>query len=161
MSEKVELYTDGANSRNLGRGGWAAIVVAGSHKREMFDWERDTTQNRMELRAAIEGLRALPGPCQVTVYSDSTYLIDAFAKEWIESWQLRGWRTLGGSPVLNSGLWQELLVEVDRHEVEWQWVRGHDGNLYNERCDLLAVEAYTEMISSGERASRRTDSAAR
>jgi ribonuclease HI len=142
-SKRIELHTDGACSGNPGRGGWAAILVYGKHERELSGSEAGTTNNRMELRAVIEGLRAVREPCRVTVYSDSKYVINAFAQGWIETWQQRGWRKKDNKPVLNPDLWQELLVEVARHEVVWEWVAGHSGNRYNERCDLLAVAAYS------------------
>jgi ribonuclease HI len=141
-SKRVELHTDGACSGNPGRGGWAAILIYGRHERVISGFEPTTTNNRMELRAVIEGLRALREPCQVKIYSDSKYMINPFEQNWIASWQQRGWKRKGGKRVLNPDLWQELLVEVARHEVEWEWVEGHNGNHYNERCDSLAVAAY-------------------
>jgi ribonuclease HI len=144
-AKRVEVHTDGACSPNPGRGGWAAVVVYGPHERELSGSEPNATNNRMELRAVIEGLRALREPCRVTIYSDSRYVINAFEKGWVKEWQGRAWKKKDGKPVLNPDLWQELLVEVDRHEVEceieWKWVEGHRGNAYNERCDSLAVAA--------------------
>jgi ribonuclease HI len=140
-SERVELYTDGACLPNPGRGGWAAIIVSGLEERVLFGSEPTATNNRMELRAVIEGLRALREPCVITIYADSTYVINPFVKGWIKAWETRGWKKKDGQPVLNPELWQELVVEVARHEVVWEWVKGHEGHTYNERCDSLAVAA--------------------
>ena len=142
-SKRIELHTDGACSGNPGRGGWAAILIHGSDKRELSGSEPRTTNNGMELRAVIEGLRAIGEPGQVTVYSDSQYVIKAFTDGWIDNWQRRGWKKKDNKTVLNPDLWQELLAEVGRHEVRWTWVAGHNGNRYNERCDSLAVAAYS------------------
>ena len=135
----VEIYTDGACRGNPGKGGWGAILKYGDKIKEISGGERETTNNRMELTAAIEALKLLKEPCQVTLTSDSKYLIDAIQKKWIDSWQKKGWKKADKSPVLNVDLWQALLEQLSRHEVEFVWVHGHAGHEYNERCDVLAT----------------------
>lgn len=135
----VQIYTDGACRGNPGRGGWGAILVYRGIERELSGGEAMTTNNRMELTAAIEALRALREPCRVTLTSDSKYLVDAVTLGWAKGWQARGWRRADKSPALNPDLWEELLSLLDRHEVELVWVKGHDGHPYNERCDRLAT----------------------
>ena len=135
----VDLYTDGACRGNPGRGGWGAILVYGGHEKELSGGEAMTTNNRMELTAAIEGLRALKYPCDVTLCSDSKYLVDAIQKNWLRSWKARGWKKADGSKVLNVDLWERLEEELARHTVSFVWVRGHNGHDYNERCDELAT----------------------
>ena len=135
----VQIYTDGACRGNPGRGGWGAILVYRGIERELSGGEAMTTNNRMELTAAIEALRALREPCRVTLTSDSKYLVDAVTLGWARGWQARGWRRADKSPALNPDLWEELLSLLDRHEVELVWVKGHDGHPYNERCDRLAT----------------------
>ena len=137
--KKVEIYTDGACRGNPGKGGWGAILKYGDRIKEISGGERETTNNRMELTAAIEALKLLKEPCQVTLTSDSKYLIDAIQKKWIDSWQKKGWKKADKSPVLNVDLWQALLEQLSRHEVEFVWVHGHAGHEYNERCDVLAT----------------------
>lgn len=137
--KKVEIYTDGACRGNPGKGGWGAILKYGEFKREISGGDPNTTNNRMELTAAIEALKMLKEPCQVTLTSDSKYLIDAIDKKWIDSWQKKGWRKADGSPVLNVDLWEELVKLLDVHKVEFVWVHGHTGHEYNERCDVLAT----------------------
>jgi ribonuclease HI len=137
----VVVNCDGSCSGNAGPGGWSAILVYGVHERVLTGSEPHTTNNRMELTAAIEGLRALREPCSVTVRSDSRYVVDAFAKGWIERWVRSGWRNAKREPVSNRELWESLLAEAGRHDVAWQWVEGHAGDAYNERCDALAVAA--------------------
>lgn len=132
--KEVNLYTDGACRGNPGRGGWGAILVYGKYEKEMSGGERETTNNRMELMAAIEGLAALREPCKVTLYSDSKYLTDAFLLEWIVSWERSGF-----AKVKNPDLWQRLLPLTRTHEVTFVWVKGHNGHPYNERCDALAT----------------------
>ncbi len=136
--KKVEIYTDGACRGNPGRGGFAAILVYGKHERIISGGERLTTNNRMELSAAIYGLDALKEPCAVTLYSDSRYLVDAINEGWLASWRAAGWRR-GKEPLKNVELWQKLDTLLSRHEVEFVWVRGHDGHSYNERCDQIAT----------------------
>ena len=137
----VLVYTDGACSGNPGPGGWAALLVYQGHERELTGSEPETTNNRMELTAAIEGLRALNEPCDVALYSDSQYLVKAFQDRWIESWVRKGWKNSKREPVSNRDLWEALVREVARHQVEWLWVEGHSGDAFNERCDMLAVAA--------------------
>ncbi len=137
----VELYTDGACSGNPGRGGWGAILVYQGREKVMSGFEENTTNNRMELTAAIMGLEALREPCHVDLYSDSKYLIEANLQGWLESWVRRGWKKADKSPVLNRDLWERFLMATDGHDVTYHWVKGHDGHIQNERCDRLAVAA--------------------
>ena len=137
--KKVELYTDGAGSGNPGPGGWGAILRYGEHEKELSGGAHDTTNNRMELTAVIEGLKALKEPCMVTVYSDSKYFCDGVQKGWVYGWKKRGWKKFDGKPALNPDLWEELLTQLGRHQVEIVWVKGHAGHPENERCDRLAV----------------------
>ena len=141
----VNLYTDGACRGNPGRGGWGAILVYEGIEKELCGGEAKTTNNRMELTAAIEGLKALKYPCEVTLCSDSKYLIDAIEKKWLVSWKKRGWKKSDGSKVLNVDLWEALEYELARHKVEFVWVRGHNGHDYNERCDELAT-SYADSL---------------
>ena len=133
--KEVQLYTDGACRGNPGRGGWGAILVYGKYEKVMSGGERETTNNRMELSAAIEGLRALKEPCAVTLYSDSKYLIDAFTEGWIYGWEKKDY-----AKVKNPDLWRTLFELVRYHKVQFVWVKGHNGHEYNERCDALACE---------------------
>ena len=135
----VILYTDGACSGNPGPGGWGAILEYNGVKKELSGGESLTTNNRMELTAAIEALSALKEPCRVTLTSDSKYLVDAIEQGWARSWREKGWRKADKSPALNPDLWEKLLNLLDTHEVELVWVKGHDGHPYNERCDKLAT----------------------
>ncbi|MBQ1956483.1 MAG: ribonuclease HI [Clostridia bacterium] len=137
--KSVEIYTDGACRGNPGNGGWGAILVYGTNKRELCGGEKNTTNNRMELTAVIEALSALKEPCHVTLTSDSKYVIDSITKGWAESWKKRGWKKADKSPALNVDLWETLLTLLDRHEVTFVWVKGHNGHPYNERCDELAT----------------------
>ena len=145
--KKVELYTDGACSGNPGAGGWGAILKYGTIEKELCGGERDTTNNRMELTAAIEGLSALKEPCEVTLYSDSKYLVDGMDKGWAKSWQKNGWIKKDRKPALNPDLWQKLLDLFETHKVTLVWVKGHAGHPYNERCDALAVAFYKNLNS--------------
>ncbi|MBI4771120.1 MAG: ribonuclease HI [Chloroflexi bacterium] len=135
----VTIYTDGACDPNPGPGGWAAILRAGKHTRELTGAAPETTNNRMELTAAVEALRALKQPCRVALHTDSEYLQKGVTA-WLPRWQARGWRRSGKKPVANQDLWQALLAETERHEIEWRWVRGHAGNPLNERADRLATD---------------------
>ena len=139
----VSVYKDGACSGNPGPGGWGAILVYNGKEKELSGGEHSTTNNRMELMAAISALEALKEPCRVELYSDSKYLVDAIEKKWLENWQKRGWKKADKSPVLNPDLWQRLVEASRPHEVIYHWVKGHAGHAYNERCDRLAV-AQTE-----------------
>ena len=140
----VELYTDGACRGNPGRGGWGAILVYGKYERELSGGERETTNNRMELTAAIVGLEALKEPCHVTLYSDSKYLVDAFLLGWVESWRDHGWKR-GRDELKNPDLWARLYELTKTHSVDFVWVKGHNGHDYNERCDRLAT-AYADSF---------------
>ena len=136
--KEVCLYTDGACRGNPGRGGWGAILVYGKYEKELSGGESETTNNRMELTAAIEGLSALREPCKVKLYSDSKYLVDAFLLGWVESWRVAGWRR-GKEKLKNPDLWERMYALTEIHEVEFIWVKGHAGHDYNERCDRLAT----------------------
>jgi len=139
MSSKrvVEIYTDGACSGNPGPGGWGALLLYGEHEKELTGGEMNTTNNRMELTAAIEALGALTRPCTVKLHTDSTYVRDGIMK-WVHGWKKNGWRTANKKPVKNSDLWQLLDAAVRKHDVEWIWVKGHAGDPGNERADALA-----------------------
>lgn len=142
----VDIYTDGACRGNPGKGGWGAILVYGSTEKELSGGERETTNNRMELTAVISALAALRERCEVTLTSDSKYVIDAIEKGWAVSWQQKGWRKADKSPALNVDLWETLLDLLDQHEVTFVWVRGHNGHPYNERCDALAT-AFADSLT--------------
>ena len=135
----VTIYTDGACSGNPGPGGWAAILAAGGQAKELSGFEPHTTNNRMELTAAIEGLEALNRPCQVNLYSDSAYLVSAFNKGWIDKWQKNGWKNAAGHAVSNPDLWRRLLPAVDGHDIAIVKVKGHADDEMNNRCDKMAV----------------------
>ena len=137
--KKVDIYTDGACRGNPGKGGWGAVLVYNGREKELSGGERETTNNRMELTAAIKSLACLKEACDVTLYSDSKYLVDAITKGWVYSWKAKGWKKADKSPALNVDLWEELLALLDRHNVTFVWVKGHDGHEYNERCDTLAT----------------------
>ena len=134
----VTIYTDGACSGNPGPGGWGCVLLCGEQRKELNGGERRTTNQRMELTAAMEALRALKQPCKVTLYSDSAYLINGFNQHWLENWQKNGWLNARKQPVENQELWKELLRLSKIHQVEWKKVKGHTGNPLNERCDALA-----------------------
>ena len=136
----VEIFTDGACSGNPGPGGWGAILRYKGVEKELSGGEPETTNNRMELTAVISALSALKEPCDVQLYSDSKYIIDAVTKGWAKSWKAKGWIKADKKPALNSDLWDELLTLLDKHTVEFIWVKGHAGHPENERCDRLAVE---------------------
>jgi ribonuclease HI len=138
--KKVFAFADGACSGNPGCGGWACVLRYGSATRELSGSESDTTNNRMELTAAIKALEALKFPCEVVLTSDSRYLVDAVNKRWVYDWKSRGWKRKGGKPALNPDLWERLLALLDIHRVSFVWVEGHSGHPENERCDMLAVE---------------------
>ncbi|WP_417451358.1 ribonuclease HI [Kordiimonas sp.] len=133
----VEIYTDGACSGNPGPGGWGALLLYGDHEKELTGGEMATTNNRMELTAAIEALNALSRPCHVMLHTDSTYVRDGITK-WIHGWKAKGWRTAAKKPVKNADLWQALDSAVTRHDIDWIWVKGHAGDPGNERADALA-----------------------
>ncbi len=137
----VDIYTDGACSGNPGPGGWGAVLVYQGTEKEISGYDGDTTNNRMELTAAIRALEALKEPCCVNLYSDSKYLVDAMTKGWAVSWRAKGWRRSGREKAQNPDLWERILELSAVHKVNFVWVRGHDGHAYNERCDALAVAA--------------------
>ncbi|MGB9660865.1 MAG: ribonuclease HI [Moorellaceae bacterium] len=144
--KQVTIYTDGACSGNPGPGGWAAVLLYENHRKELWGAVPHTTNQRMELTAAIEALKALREPCRVKLYSDSAYLINAFRRGWIDRWQANGWRTSKREPVENQDLWRELLELTARHQVEWLKVTGHADSAENNRCDALAREAIAQLI---------------
>ena len=134
----VDIYTDGSCLSNPGPGGWGAILVYKGIEKELSGGEANTTNNRMELTAAIRALEALNKPCSVLMTTDSKYLCDGISKGWAKSWQKKGWKRSDGSPALNPDLWQKLLDLCDIHDVTFEWVKGHAGHPYNERCDEMA-----------------------
>jgi len=146
MSDVVELFTDGACKGNPGPGGWGAVLRFNGKEKELSGGEAHTTNNRMELMAAIEGLKALTRPCKAVLYTDSNYVKDGITK-WIFGWQRNGWRTADRKPVKNADLWQDLLAATANHQVEWRWVKGHAGHPENERADRLASAAAEAMRS--------------
>lgn len=139
--KEVTIYTDGACSGNPGPGGWAAILFYGEHKKEIFGSSQHTTNNRMELQAAIEALSALKEPCIVTLYSDSAYLINCFKNKWYEGWVKNNWKNSRKQPVENQDQWKALLELIEKHKVMFVKVKGHADNKWNNRCDELAVAA--------------------
>jgi len=148
--KQVEIHTDGACLGNPGPGGWAALLRYGSTERELAGGEADTTNNRMELMAAIAALEALKSPCEVVLHTDSQYVKKGI-NEWMPNWIRRGWKTAAGDPVKNKDLWERLAAANVRHQVVWKWVKGHAGHADNERVDQLARSA-AERIREGERA---------
>lgn len=141
--KNVEVFTDGACSGNPGPGGWGAILRYNGHERELYGGERDTTNNRMELLAAINALNTLKEPCSVDLYTDSVYVRDGISR-WIDGWKNNNWRTAAKKPVKNAELWQVLDTARQRHDVRWHWVKGHAGHPENERCDELARKGVSE-----------------
>ena len=135
----VEIFTDGACSGNPGAGGWGVVLRFGVHEKELSGGEAHTTNNRMELTAVIEGLKALKEPCEVKLTTDSKYVCDSINKKWIYGWQKKGWIKSDGKPALNVDLWEQLLPLLEKHQVTFVWVKGHAGHPENERCDRLAV----------------------
>ncbi len=144
MSEQVEIYTDGACKGNPGPGGWGALLVYKGAEKELWGGEPNTTNNRMELMAAICALIALTRPCDVRLITDSQYVMKGI-QEWMPNWKKRGWKTASKEPVKNADLWQALDEQVNRHRVEWQWVRGHTGHPGNEKADQLANRGVDEV----------------
>jgi len=137
---KIEIYTDGACSGNPGPGGWGAVLLYKEHEKRISGGEKDSTNNRMELRAVSEALKTLKKPSELTVYTDSKYVMDGITK-WIFSWKKNGWKTANKKPIKNIEFWQDLDAEVARHKIEWIWVKGHSGNRFNEVADQLARDA--------------------
>ncbi|MBF4551730.1 ribonuclease HI [Pseudoclavibacter sp. VKM Ac-2888] len=146
----VVMYTDGACKGNPGPGGWGVWLRSGDHERELFGGELNTTNNRMELKAVIEGLSALKKPCSVALYLDSQYVRKGIT-EWITGWKAKGWKTASKQPVKNAELWKELdaLVEDSGHTIEWRWVKGHSGDVGNERADMLANKGVDQALGRG------------
>ena len=148
MTPEVTIFTDGACSGNPGPGGWGAILISGAHEREICGGEPATTNNRMELMAAIQALEALKRPCKVELHTDSQYVRKGIT-EWISGWKARGWRTADKKPVKNEDLWKRLDAARARHTVDWRWVKGHNGHELNERADGLANKGMREMLEAG------------
>ncbi|MDB5431483.1 MAG: ribonuclease [Caulobacter sp.] len=148
MTPKVVIFTDGACRGNPGPGGWGAIMIAGTHKKEICGGERATTNNRMELMAAIQALEALTKPCKVELHTDSQYVRTGIT-EWVAGWKARGWKTAAKAPVKNDDLWKRLDAARQRHDVDWRWVKGHAGNELNELADALANKGLEKTL--GER----------
>ena len=138
--KQVEAFTDGACKGNPGPGGWGALLRMGRHEKELSGSERATTNNRMELTAAIKALEALSEPCEVVLHSDSKYVLDGIGR-WVAGWQRNGWKTAARQPVKNADLWRALIAAAAPHRVRWVWVKGHDGHVENERVDKLACAA--------------------
>ena len=145
MTDEVVIYTDGACKGNPGPGGWGALMIAGAHRRELRGGELHTTNNRMELTAAIESLAALKRPCRVQLFTDSQYVRNGIM-QWLPQWKTRGWKTADKKPVKNADLWVRLEQEIERHDVTWHWVRGHSGDVGNERADELANMGILEIV---------------
>ena len=144
MTETVDIYTDGACRGNPGPGGWGALLIAGKHRKRVYGGEHETTNNRMELTAAIEALNALSGKRRVVLHTDSKYVKDGI-ETWMANWKDRGWKTANRKPVKNKDLWQSLDEAVERHELVWKWVKGHAGNPGNEEADELANRGIDEL----------------
>ena len=142
----VEIFTDGACSGNPGPGGYGAILRFGEHEKELSGGEEHTINNRMELMAVITALEALKRPCRVCITTDSKYVVDGIEKGWAKSWRAKGWIKSDKKPAINPDLWGRLLDLIDRHEVEFRWVKGHAGHPENERCDELAVSFYQKFL---------------
>ena len=149
--KEVTIYTDGACSGNPGPGGWGAVLCYKGTEKELSGGEAMTTNNRMELTAAVSALKALKEPCRVYLYSDSNYLVDSLMKGWVIAWEKRGWVKADKKPALNADLWQELLRLDKVHEITYHWVKGHADDDYNNRCDELAVSRRDEYAALGRR----------
>lgn len=143
--KKINIYTDGACSGNPGKGGWGAVLVYKDTEKEICGGSADTTNNRMELTAVIEALKILKEPCEVSLTTDSKYVCDAITKGWVYSWKRNGWKKADKKPAFNVDLWEQLLPLLETHKVTFNWVKGHNGHPYNERCDRLAVSFYQNM----------------
>ena len=148
MSQTVQIYTDGACSGNPGPGGWAAILQANGHEKVISGNEVQTTNNRMELTAALEALRQLKRACRIELFSDSAYLVSAFTQGWLDNWQRRGWKNAAGDPVSNQDLWRQLLELAAPHQIRWVKVKGHADHELNNRCDQLAVDEIKKLRES-------------
>ncbi|MGH8196525.1 MAG: ribonuclease HI [Woeseiaceae bacterium] len=147
MTRTIDIYTDGACRGNPGPGGWGAVLVAGERRKTLYGGAQATTNNRMELMAAIEALRSLKGRQRVALYTDSKYLMDGIST-WLAGWKLRGWKTAARKPVKNQDLWQALDVAASRHDVTWKWVKGHSGHPGNEEADALANRGIDELVKN-------------
>ncbi|MEL0027175.1 MAG: ribonuclease HI [Perlucidibaca sp.] len=147
MTSQVVIYTDGACRGNPGPGGWGALLTSGEHRKALSGFEAQTTNNRMELRAALEALQALKQPCRITLWTDSEYLRKGMT-EWLPGWKAKGWRTAAKQPVKNADLWQALDGQAARHEIDWRWVKGHAGDPGNEAVDRLANEAIDKGLKA-------------
>lgn len=148
--KKVTIYSDGACSGNPGPGGFGTVLVYNGIEKEISEGFKETTNNRMELLAAIRGLECLKEPCEVTIISDSKYLCDAINKGWLENWKQKGWKKADKKPVLNVELWQQLDNLLTIHTVSFEWIKGHNGHKYNERCDTLAVNEYQKFLKGSK-----------
>ena len=144
MTKTIEIYTDGACRGNPGPGGWGAVLIAGKHRKELFGGEPETTNNRMELTAAIEALNVLKGSRSVLLHTDSKYVMQGIT-EWMANWKKRGWKTASKQPVKNQDLWMALDEAIGRHDIQWKWVKGHAGNQGNEDADALANRGIDEL----------------
>ena len=142
----IDIYTDGSCRCNPGPGGWGAILVYKGVEKELCGGEADTTNNRMELTAVIKALQALKEPCDITLTSDSKYVLDALTNGWAESWRAKGWKKADKSPALNPDLWETLLTKVKKHNITYVWVKGHAGHTYNERCDEMAQNESSKFL---------------
>ncbi|MAA84122.1 MAG: ribonuclease HI [Halieaceae bacterium] len=147
--KQVQAFTDGACSGNPGPGGWGAVLQFGDRERELYGGADDTTNNRMELTAAIEALKALKEPCEVSLTTDSTYVKDGIT-QWLVNWKKNGWKTAARKPVKNQDLWQQLDDQASRHRIEWRWVKGHSGHPENERADALANRGMDDVRESAD-----------
>ena len=143
--KNIQIYTDGACSGNPGIGGWGAVLVYKSVEKELSGAEENTTNNRMELTAVIKALKQLKEPCKVVLTTDSKYVCDSINKGWVYSWQQNNWKKADKKPALNVDLWEQLLELLQIHQVDFVWVKGHNGHKYNERCDQLAVNEYMKL----------------
>ncbi|GGJ05593.1 ribonuclease H [Alicyclobacillus cellulosilyticus] len=150
----MEIYTDGACSGNPGPGGWAAVLRHGDKVKEISGGAAHTTNQRMELTAVVEALRCLRTPCRVVIYSDSAYLVNCFRQKWYVTWRRNGWRNSKGEPVQNRDLWEQILAEMEKHDVRFEKVRGHAGVKWNERCDELARRAVPRPGEGGSACTR-------
>lgn len=147
--KRVEVFTDGACKGNPGPGGWGALLRIGRHEKELSGSELDTTNNRMEMTAAIRALNALIEPCEVVLHTDSRYVIDGITK-WVHGWKKKGWINASRQPVRNADLWHELIAAALPHKIDWVWVRGHNGHVENERVDRLASDAALKAMATGD-----------
>ena len=144
--KSIEIFTDGACKGNPGPGGWCAILRYNGVEKMISGGEKDTTNNRMELSAVLFALKALKEPCHITLQSDSKYVLDSLSKGWVYGWQKKGWKKSDGKPALNVDLWQPLLEEIKKHELDYVWIKGHAGHPENERCDAQAVKESEKFV---------------